>query len=100
AASRTIQPPEKAKFEEMIQRIVFTKLKSGQLDDSGLTLEDMKILFVRMADTLVNMYHGRIKYPWQEQQEREGARGGPIKAGEKVDEEAARKAKSSKEKPN
>jgi len=71
AASRTIQPPERAKLEEMIQRIVFTKLKSGQLDDSGLALEDMKILVVRMADTLVNMYHGRIKYPWQEQQERQ-----------------------------
>ena len=65
AASRTIQPPERAKFDEMIQRVVFTKLKSGQLDESGLTLEDLRTLTVRMADTLVNMYHGRIKYPWQ-----------------------------------
>jgi membrane-associated HD superfamily phosphohydrolase len=66
AASRTIQPPTQVKFEEMIQRVVFTKLKSGQLDDCGLTVEDMKILVVKMADTLVNMYHSRIKYPWQE----------------------------------
>ena len=40
AASRTIQPPDRAKFEEMIQRVIFTKMKSGQLDESGLTLED------------------------------------------------------------
>jgi putative nucleotidyltransferase with HDIG domain len=66
AASRTISPPERNKFEEMIQRIIFTKLKSGQLDESGLTLEELKTLTVKMADTLVNMYHGRIKYPWQE----------------------------------
>jgi putative nucleotidyltransferase with HDIG domain len=66
AASRTIQPPERAKFEEMIQRVVFTKIKAGQLDDSGLTTEDLKTLIVRMSDTLVNMYHGRVKYPWQE----------------------------------
>ena len=67
AASRTIDPPDRAKFETMIQRIVFTKLKSGQLDDSGLTMEDVKTLVVKMADTLVNMYHSRIKYPWQKE---------------------------------
>ena len=66
AASRTIQPPERDKFEEMIQRIVFTKLKSGQLDESGLTLDDLRVLVTKMADTLVNMFHGRIKYPWQD----------------------------------
>src|SRR5205823_3245119 len=70
AASRTIWPPEQKKFEEMIQRVVFTKLSSGQLDESGLTIEDLRIMTSRMASTLVNMYHGRIKYPWQREQER------------------------------
>ena len=70
AASRTIWPPEQKKFEEMIQRVVFMKLSAGQLDESGLTLEDLRILIRRMAATLVNMYHGRIKYPWQREAER------------------------------
>lgn len=65
AASRTIWPPEQKKFEEMIQRVIFTKLSSGQLDESGLSLEDLRIITTRMATTLVNLYHGRIKYPWQ-----------------------------------
>jgi cyclic-di-AMP phosphodiesterase PgpH len=65
AASRTIFPPEQKKFEEMIQRVVFTKLGAGQLDESGLTLEDLRIITTRMSTTLVNLYHGRIKYPWQ-----------------------------------
>ena len=69
AASRTIQPPERQKFEEMIQRVVFTKLRGGQLDESGLTLEDLRTITLRMSDTLVNMYHGRIKYPWQRERE-------------------------------
>jgi putative nucleotidyltransferase with HDIG domain len=73
AASRTVQPPEHDKFEEMIQRVVFTKLKSGQLDESGLTVSDLRIMTRRMAATLVNMYHGRIKYPWQHEKEREEA---------------------------
>jgi hypothetical protein len=70
AASRTIWPPEQKKFEEMIQKIVFAKLQSGQLDESGLTVEDIRIMTSRMASTLVNMYHGRIKYPWQRESER------------------------------
>ncbi|HZO12071.1 MAG TPA: HDIG domain-containing protein [Polyangiaceae bacterium] len=70
AASRTIDTPDKEKFEEMIRRIVFQKLKSGQLDDSGLTLTDLRILTDRMAATLVNMLHGRIKYPWQREKEK------------------------------
>jgi hypothetical protein len=68
AASRTIIPPDRAKFDEMVQRILFTKLKSGQMDDSGLTLEDLRTIAAKMTDTLVNMYHGRIKYPWQKEE--------------------------------
>jgi hypothetical protein len=70
AASRTIFPPELKKFEEMIHRVIFTKLSAGQLDESGLTLEDLRVITMRMASTLVNMYHGRIKYPWQREADR------------------------------
>lgn len=66
AASRTVEPPEREKFEEMIQRVLFTKLRSGQLDDCALTVEDLRTLVTRMSDTLVNVYHHRIRYPWQE----------------------------------
>jgi putative nucleotidyltransferase with HDIG domain len=74
AASRTVEPPERDEFEEMIRRIVFHKIKSGQLDDSGLTLSDLRVLTERMAATLVNMSHGRIKYPWQRKKEAEARR--------------------------
>jgi hypothetical protein len=65
AASRTIDPPERDEFEAMVQRVVFTKLKQGQLDESGLNLSELKIIVNRMADTLANMHHHRIKYQWQ-----------------------------------
>jgi putative nucleotidyltransferase with HDIG domain len=71
AASRTIDEPDRDEFETMIQRVLFTKLKSGQLDESGLTVEDMRVLVTRMADTLVNMHHHRIKYQWQAKQAEE-----------------------------
>lgn len=65
AASRTIDPPVREQFEAMIQRIVFTKLKAGQLDESGLDIDELRILINRMSETLVNMNHHRVKYPWQ-----------------------------------
>ncbi len=71
AASRTVDPPDRQQFETMIQRIVFTKLQSGQLDESGLSMEDLNVIVSRMADTLVNMHHHRIKYPWQAKQAEE-----------------------------
>lgn len=70
AASRTVYPPERAKFEEMVQRIIFVKLKQGQLDESGLTLEDLRVLTIRVTETLLNIYHGRVRYPWQDRQAR------------------------------
>ncbi len=65
AASRTIDPPERQAFEAMIDRVLATKLKQAQLDDSGLDMKDLRIITTRMADTLVNMHHHRIKYHWQ-----------------------------------
>ncbi len=65
AASRTIDSPTHERFVEMIRRVLFTKLASGQLDDSGLTVIDLRVMVNRMASALVNMSHGRVKYPWQ-----------------------------------
>jgi hypothetical protein len=65
AAARTVSPPEKAQFEQLVQRIVYTKLARGQLDESGLSLADTRNIANTVVDALVGMYHGRIKYPWQ-----------------------------------
>jgi hypothetical protein len=71
AASRTIDPPERSSFEHMVQRVMFTKLATGQLDDSGLEMPDLRVIVTRMVDTLVNMHHHRIKYQWQAQRAEE-----------------------------
>ena len=70
AAARTIDEPSREAFEEMILRVVFVKLRQGQLDESGLTIEDIRVLVNRLADTLCSVYHHRIKYPWQSRAER------------------------------
>jgi putative nucleotidyltransferase with HDIG domain len=75
AAARTVTPPEKAQFEQLVQRIVYTKLARGQLDESGLSLADTRNVANTVVDTLVGMYHGRIKYPWQTTDVGEGGAG-------------------------
>jgi len=65
AASRTIDPPAREQFEHLVQRIAFAKLRSGQLDECGLTLSELRIVSNRVTDALVNMNHHRIRYPWQ-----------------------------------
>jgi cyclic-di-AMP phosphodiesterase PgpH len=69
AGARTVDPPTHEAFEQLVQRVVFTKLKQGQLDDCGLTLEDLRILANQIADMLVSVHHSRIRYPWQEKEQ-------------------------------
>lgn len=68
AASRTIDPPDRTRFREMVHRVVQTKLEQGQLDESNLSLSELRIVQARMVETLVHMNHHRIKYPWQAEQ--------------------------------
>lgn len=64
AASRTVEPDRQA-FEEIVQRIIFGKLRQGQLDESGLTLYELRTVADKVVDSLCSIYHSRIKYPWQ-----------------------------------
>jgi putative nucleotidyltransferase with HDIG domain len=78
AASRTIDPPNREQFELMVQSIAFAKLRSGELDDCGLSLSELRVIANRVTDTLVNMNHQRLKYPWQAEQAEEF--GVPVRA--------------------
>jgi hypothetical protein len=66
AAARTVDVPEKTAFQDLVQQIVFSKLSQGQLDESGLSLADLRVVVNTIVDALVNIYHARIKYPWQQ----------------------------------
>lgn len=88
AASRTIDPPEKDKFEEMVQRIIFVKLRQGQLDASGMTMGELRTISSQIVDSLCSIYHSRIRYPWQDKKER-GASPLPL-PGAATEEDVAR----------
>ncbi len=69
AAARTVDEPSREKFEAVVQRVMNVKLRQGQLDECGLTMEDLRVIQTTLTDTLCNVYHNRIKYPWQDKEE-------------------------------
>ncbi|MBN1652216.1 MAG: HDIG domain-containing protein [Deltaproteobacteria bacterium] len=70
AAAHTIDLPNREKLSDLVQHMIFAKLKQGQLDESGLTIEELKKLSWQITDTLWRVYHSRIRYPWQETKEK------------------------------
>ena len=66
AAVRSINSPTKEKIETMVNNIVKDKLDSGQLDDSQLTISDVKKIKKCFLKTLSGIYHERIEYPKDE----------------------------------
>jgi putative nucleotidyltransferase with HDIG domain len=70
AGARTVDPPSREGFEKLVERVMFSKMKQGQLDDAGLTMEEMRVLANRLVDTLCSVYHSRIRYPWQDEEQK------------------------------
>jgi cyclic-di-AMP phosphodiesterase PgpH len=77
AASRTIDASDPRAVETVVQRIVYGKLHLGQLDESDMTLADLKTVANSLTDVLRHARHSRIEYPWQrEARAAEAAAGG------------------------
>ncbi|HEX7841946.1 MAG TPA: HDIG domain-containing protein, partial [Kofleriaceae bacterium] len=65
AASRTLTRPDAAAIDSLVQRIVYGKLHLGQLDESGLSMSDLRRISDSLRETIRHANHGRIEYPWQ-----------------------------------
>jgi cyclic-di-AMP phosphodiesterase PgpH len=65
AASRTLKQPDAAAIDSLVQRIVYGKLHLGQLDESGLSMADLRRISDSLRETIRHANHGRIEYPWQ-----------------------------------
>ncbi|MET0398867.1 MAG: HDIG domain-containing metalloprotein [Longimicrobiaceae bacterium] len=63
SAAHVLPDPSPERLREMVERIVTSKIASGQLDDSPLTLRDVQVVKEQLARVLAGMYHHRIDYP-------------------------------------
>lgn len=62
SAVRSIGPTSKQQVSEIIHDIVETRMRSGQLDESNLTLNDIKAIQRVFIEMLQAVYHPRIDY--------------------------------------
>jgi putative nucleotidyltransferase with HDIG domain len=63
AASRSLDQITIEALNELIQKIINIKLNENQLDESGITLGDLKIIKDAFIEILISSLHHRPKYP-------------------------------------
>jgi putative nucleotidyltransferase with HDIG domain len=63
AAARTVHKPSPNRLEQLIKKILKTKLEDGQLDESLLTLRDLEKITKSFVQSITTIYHSRIEYP-------------------------------------
>lgn len=51
------------KLEQAVRKLIQDKLQDGQLEDSRLTLSDLKVIGQIFTQVLNGIYHSRIEYP-------------------------------------
>ncbi|MCQ2744110.1 MAG: HDIG domain-containing protein [bacterium] len=62
SAVRAAKNPSNEEIDEIIQKIIKERLNDGQLEDSPLTLKDLKVIADTFSRMLRGMHHKRIKY--------------------------------------
>ncbi|HKH47297.1 MAG TPA: HDIG domain-containing protein [Thermoanaerobaculia bacterium] len=63
AASRTLTEPTPVKIRSLIRTIVDDCLNDGQLDQTDLTLSDIRNVSEAFLRVLANIFHQRVDYP-------------------------------------
>ncbi len=70
AAVRAARPVSAEELGEIVNRIINQRIEDGQLNESGLTLQDIEIIREVFASALKGTFHPRIKYPEPKEKER------------------------------
>jgi putative nucleotidyltransferase with HDIG domain len=63
AASRSLDEVSAESLDELIRKIVNSKLAENQLDQSGLTIGDLEVIKASFKEVLLSSLHQRPKYP-------------------------------------
>ncbi len=90
SAARSLDSPSVGQLQNLVHDIILDRLHDGQLDESNLTITDLKHLEDALVWGLAAVFHSRVSYPDQEKsetkeqrRERVSGRGGrPAEGGE------------------
>ncbi len=71
AAVRSLREPTAPRIRAIVGKIIEARMNDGELDQSGLTLNDVAIIREQYIKLLTGIFHPRISYPNQEEGEGE-----------------------------
>ncbi len=60
---RARRPTSKQQIADIVQEMIDARMRASQLDDSGLTLNDIKAIRTIFVEMLQAVFHPRINYP-------------------------------------
>jgi len=63
ATSRTLKDPSPSRIKQVVDHIIDERFKSGELDESPLTLQDLSRISESFQKILNGLFHHRIAYP-------------------------------------
>ena len=63
AAARTLSSPTPEKITELVHKMVRHHLEDGQLDECGLSMQDLQLIRESLIRSLQGIYHNRLEYP-------------------------------------
>lgn len=72
AAVRSIKEPTKEKIEDMVSKVIQSKINEEQLNECDITNKDIQIIKDTFLNVLMGIYHDRIEYPNMENLIKEG----------------------------
>ncbi|MEM1058341.1 MAG: HDIG domain-containing metalloprotein [Verrucomicrobiota bacterium] len=79
AASRSLEKPTPARIEAFVRDLISQRIKEGILDESQLTLNEIRTASRSFQFTLKSMMHNRISYPTRESADEQSKAGEPAK---------------------
>ena len=69
AASRSLDEPSHNRLKSLIDLIFQERIEDGQLDETDLTFQDLRLIKETFLKMLLGIYHVRVKYPDQQEEE-------------------------------
>jgi hypothetical protein len=63
AATRSLSDPSPESIRQMVQKLATRVYMEGQLDESGMTFNDLNFIEKTFTKMLISVHHHRIAYP-------------------------------------
>jgi membrane-associated HD superfamily phosphohydrolase len=79
AATRTLSNPSAGRLRKQVEELVEQRFLEGELDDSDLTMRDLKGIIDGFMSVLLGIFHQRIEYPKTEETKKSNTKDNPKK---------------------